>query len=165
VLLGNIKSLIPMSELGRHDHLFTGVLVPESALRLVRVGEGLYALIALLLWMGLPLPPHGTEWVASVHLLGTTILALVLVWRARVPSRRVWLAAAALAAWVLVVTLWSIGSALPAFRRAGSGAASIPILVVASLPGIAQLLVASGLYRSRALITGRGGGETTVPAS
>lgn len=57
--------------------------MPEhrAARRVLRWSEALYAVVALLVALGLPMPPHGREWVALAFWYGTAALAAVLAWR------------------------------------------------------------------------------------
>lgn len=128
--------------------------------RLVRAGETLYAAVALLLWLGLPFPPRRPELAPWLDLSITAVAAAVLAWRASALSRRGWWAAAVLSAWVLVPGLFTLGRVLGSAGSLGPG--QLPSYAIASLTFVAQLLVAMGLYWSRALRTDASPGATVA---
>ena len=121
----------------------------SPALRIARIAESVYALIAFLFMLALPLPPQGAALLAWVHLLGTSLLAATLAWRLRRPSRATWLIAALLAAYVMLQAIPIAGEALAAWR--GQAVARAGGEAVVLLPAGCQLVVAICLYRVRAL--------------
>ena len=51
-------------------------MTTSTALRIARYAEGVYAAIAIVLALGVPLPPRGTGIVLFAHWIGTSLLAL-----------------------------------------------------------------------------------------
>ena len=71
------------------------------ALRVARIAEGVYAVIAMVLAFGMPLPPRGPGVVLFAHWLGTALLAGAIAMRLGRPNRQTWYVAALLAGYVL----------------------------------------------------------------
>ena len=76
-------------------------MTTSTALRIARYAEGVYAAIAIVLALGVPLPPRGTGIVLFAHWIGTALLAAAICLRLGRPNRQVWYVAALLSAYVL----------------------------------------------------------------
>jgi hypothetical protein len=120
---------------------------PPARWRAIRIAEGLYAVVALALWSFLPMRPNGAEWFAWLNLLSTAIVALLLAWRLRRPTRALTIAAAVLSGWVLLNAAFSVPRMLAMVP--GAGPAVVLSFGVASLIWLTQLGVAVLLWRRR----------------
>ena len=76
-------------------------MTTSTALRIARYAEGVYAAIAIVLALGVPLPPRGTGIVLFAHWIGTSLLAAAICLRLGRPNRQTWYVAALLSAYVL----------------------------------------------------------------
>ena len=131
-----------------------------------RAAETTYAVVCLFLWLGLPLPP-GSDWPTSLYLGGTAIAAAVLAWLPRRPTSNVWYGAVGLSALVIATQLLRLPALIdfaqgelttPAIVYATDGVTVFEgskvaafIIVLGSLPLLAQLAVALCCYRLRHL--------------
>lgn len=122
------------------------------ALRVARIAEAVYAIVAIVLAFGLPLPPRGPGVVLFAHWLGTALLAGAISLRLGRPNRQTWYVAALLAAYVLfnaVIAVWRmIGPESDTLGRPATVALAIGALLWAT-----QLVVAACLYYGRELRT------------
>ena len=124
----------------------------DAALRVLGFAEAFYALVAVVLAFGLPLPPRGPGVVLFAHYLGTALLAAAITLRVRRPNRQMWYVAALLAGYVLfnaVVAVW---------RMVGPGAGALGspttiALAVGEYLWLTQILAAFALYAARELRT------------
>jgi len=73
-----------------------------------------YAAIALVLALGLPLPPRGPNTVLFAHWIGTAVLAAAISFRLGRPNRQTWYVAALLCGYVLLNSV--IAVSLPGDR-------------------------------------------------
>ena len=122
------------------------------ALRVARVAEAVYAVIAFVLALGLPLPPRNEGIVLFAHWIGTALLAAAIAFRLGRPNRQTWYVAALLAGYVLFNAVVAIAR----FFEAGGRSLGMPaagILGVGALLWLTQVVVAVCLYRARALRT------------
>src|SRR6476620_6977543 len=71
------------------------------ALRVARIAEAVYAVVAGVLAFALPLPPRGPTVVLFAHWLGTSLLAAAICLRLGRPNKQTWYVAALLSAYVL----------------------------------------------------------------
>jgi hypothetical protein len=122
------------------------------AVRIARYAETLYAVIALMLAFGLPLPPRGQGVVLFAHWLGTALLAGAIALRLGRPNRQTWYVAALLAGYVLFNAVVAIT------RMVGPASASLArpatmALVVGAVLWVTQAIVAVCLYHARELRT------------
>src|SRR5215213_1713933 len=69
---------------------------------MARYAEIVYAAIALVLALGLPLPPRGPNTVLFAHWIGTAVLAAAIGFRLGRPNRQTWYVAALLCGYVLL---------------------------------------------------------------
>jgi peptidoglycan/LPS O-acetylase OafA/YrhL len=122
------------------------------ALRVARYAEGRYAVIALVLAVGLPLPPRGQGVVLFAHWIGTAVLAAAIAFRLGRPNKQTWYVAAILAFYVL------FNAAVAIVRMAGPGASALgqptwQALGVGGVLWLTQAVVAVCLYQARELRT------------
>ena len=122
------------------------------ALRVARYAEAVYAVIALVLAIGLPLPPRGQGVVLFAHWIGTALLAAAIAFRLGRPNKQTWYVAALLAFYVLFNAAVAISRLVgpdattlgrPTFQAVGVGAAL----------WLTQVVVAVCLYQARQLRT------------
>jgi peptidoglycan/LPS O-acetylase OafA/YrhL len=122
----------------------------SPALRIARYAEGVYALVALVLAVGLPLPPRGQGVVLFAHWIGTALLATAIAFRLGRPNKQTWYIAALLAGYVLfnavVAIVRMLGPSASTLGRPTSLA-----LVVGALLWVTQIIVAVCLYEAREL--------------
>jgi peptidoglycan/LPS O-acetylase OafA/YrhL len=122
------------------------------ALRVARIAETVYAVVAMVLAFGLPLPPRGPGVVLFAHWLGTALLAGAIALRLGRPNKQTWYVAALLAAYILfnaaVATLRMLGPDASALGRPATLALLIGVLLWAT-----QAVVAACLYVARELRT------------
>lgn len=125
------------------------------ALRIARYAEAVYAIVALVLALGLPLPPRGPGIVLFAHWLGTALLAAAIALRLGRPNRQTWYVAALLSAYVLFNAVVAIARLVdPALAPGGSlGMPTIQALAVGALLWLTQVVVAVCLYQARELRT------------
>lgn len=107
--------------------------------------------MATLMSLSLPWPPPAGLRLAWVHWTATAVIAAVLAFRLRRPSRGAWFAAAGLSAYVGVNVFWLVIAAKN-LRQASPGALLSAAFFV--LPWILQQVVAVACWRSRALRLG-----------
>jgi len=122
------------------------------ALRVARVAEVLYAVVAVVLAFGIPLPPRGPGMVLFAHWLGTALLAAAIALRLGRPNRQTWYVAALLAAYVL----FNAGVALARLLGPESATLGRPGVLAVGVGGIlwiTQIVVAGCLYQARELRT------------
>lgn len=122
------------------------VHVHKPGAALIRTGEFCYAAIAVVFWLFLPFPPTASELFASTNLALSAGVALMLGWRARALSPRLWWTALALCVWVLAIAshrVWHFVTDAPPTMT------SIVSIALASLCWFSQLVVALGLRRAR----------------
>ena len=122
------------------------------ALRIARYAEAGYAALALVLALGVPLPPRGQGIVLFAHWIGTALLAGAIALRLGRPNRQTWYVAALLAGYVLFNAVVALG------RMLGPDAATLgrptPVaLTVGALLWLTQIVVAMCLYQARELRT------------
>jgi len=123
-----------------------------AALRIARIAEAVYAVVALVLAFSLPLPPRGTGLVLFAHWMGTALLAGAIALRLGRPNRQTWYVAAILAGYILFNAVVAI------VRLAGPESNSLGrpatlALLVGGLLWITQVVVAACLYQARELRT------------
>ena len=122
------------------------------ALRVARYAEAIYAVVAMILAFGLPLPPQGQGVVLFAHWLGTALLAAAVCLRLGRPNRQTWYVGALLAGYVL------FNAAVAILRMVGPEASSLgrpatAALAVGALLWLTQAIVAVCLYHARELRT------------
>jgi len=122
------------------------------ALRVARYAEALYAVVAIILAFGLPLPPRGPGIVLFAHWLGTALLSAAICLRLGRPNRQTWYVAALLAGYVL------FNAAVAILRLVGPssttlGRPTLAALGVGGLLWVTQLVVAACLYQAREVRT------------
>ena len=123
-----------------------------TALRVARVAEVAYAIVALVLAFGIPLPPRGPGVVLFAHFLGTALLAAAIALRLGRPNRQTWYVAALLAGYVL----FNAGVALARLLGSQSSALGRPGVLafgVGAFLWLTQIVVAGCLYQARELRT------------
>ena len=122
------------------------------ALRIARYAEAVYAIIAVVLAFGLPLPPRGPGVVLFAHWIGTALLAGAICLRLGRPNRQTWYVAALLSGYVLfnavVAIVRLVGPDAATLGRPGALA-----LGVGALLWLTQVVVALCLYHARELRT------------
>lgn len=117
---------------------------------MARYAEAVYAIIAMVLAFGLPLPPRGPAVVLFAHWLGTALLAGAIAMRLGRPNRQTWYVAALLAGYVLFNTVIAIARMVgPESESLGRPATAA--LVVGAVLSVAQIVVAVCLYYAREL--------------
>ena len=112
----------------------------------------MYAAIAFVLAIGLPLPPRGQGVVLFAHWIGTALLAAAIAFRLGKPNKQTWYVAALLAFYVL------FNAAIAIVRMAGPdtpalGRPTIQAIGVGALLWLTQVVVAVCLYQARELRT------------
>jgi peptidoglycan/LPS O-acetylase OafA/YrhL len=123
-----------------------------AALRIARYAEALYAAIAVVLALGLRLPPRGPDTVLFAHWIGTALLAAAICVRLGRPNRQTWYIAALLSGYVLLNALTAILRLVGPDAEALGRPAAIA-LVVGALLWVTQIVVAVCLYHARELRT------------
>jgi hypothetical protein len=118
------------------------------ALRTARYAEALYAVVAMVLAFGLPLPPQGPGVVLFAHWLGTALLSAAICLRLGRPNRQTWYVAALLAGYVLFNAVVAIVR-LVGPESATLGRPTVAALGVGGLLWVTQLVVAVCLYQAR----------------
>ena len=130
-----------------------------TAVRVARVAEVAYAIVAVVLAFGLPWPPRGQGIVLFSHWLGTALLAAAIALRLGRPNRQTWYVAAVLCSYVLfnavVALLRLIGAASGGIGRPNALALGVGVLLWAT-----QAAVAVCLYSARELRTMPGPART-----
>lgn len=122
------------------------------ALRVARIAEGIYAVVATVLAFGLPLPPRGSGAVLFAHWLGTALLAGAICLRLARPNRQTWYVAALLAFYVLFNAVVAVGRML-APQADVLARPTILALGVGALLWVTQIIVAVCLYYAREVRT------------
>ena len=122
------------------------------ALRIARYAEAIYAVVAIILAFGLPLPPRGPGIVLFAHWLGTALLSAAICLRLGRPNRQTWYVAALLAGYVLFNAVVAIVR-LVGPESATLGRPTLAALGVGGLLWVTQLVVAVCLYQARELRT------------
>ena len=127
-------------------------MTTNTALRIARYAEGVYAAVAIVLAFGVQFPPRGPGMVLFVHWIGTALLAGAICLRLGRPNRQVWYVAALLSAYVLFNAV--VGRA----GRRGAGAAAVGRPGGRARAGgarvlVTQIVVATCLYEARELRT------------
>ena len=116
-----------------------------------RPAEAVFALFALFFASGLPIPPaDGYTLYLAVHWYGMAAIALLLIWALRHPTRRAWVAAAALSAYFLVSAALGWRPLVEAARGRPAPAVTIAVVIFA-VPVLAQAAVAVACWQSRRL--------------
>ena len=123
-----------------------------QSVRIARYAEGAYAAIAVVLALGLPLPPRGQGMVLFAHWIGTALLAAAICLRLGRPNRQTWYIAALLASYV------SFNAVVALARLVGPAAGSLvrpaaTALIVGAAIWATQIIVAVCLYNARELRT------------
>ena len=127
-------------------------MTTNTALRIARYAEGVYAAVAIVLAFGVQFPPRGPGVVLFVHWIGTALLAGAICLRLGRPNRQVWYVAALLSAYVLFNAVVAIARLLgPA--SATLGRPGVLALAVGALLLVTQIVVATCLYEARELRT------------
>ena len=127
-------------------------MTTNTALRIARYAEGVYAAVAIVLAFGVQFPPRGPGMVLFVHWIGTALLAGAICLRLGRPNRQVWYVAALLSAYVLFNAVVAIARLLgPA--SATLGRPGVLALAVGALLLVTQIVVATCLYEARELRT------------
>ena len=127
-------------------------MTTAAALRVARVAEIVYAIIAVVLAFGISLPPRGTGMVLFAHFLGTALLAGAIALRLGRPNRQTWYVAALLAAYVL----FNAGVALARLLGPESATLGRPgalAIGVGAIQWLTQIVVAGCLYQAREIRT------------
>lgn len=124
-------------------------------LRDARWPEAFFAVIALYLALGVPIPPpDGQAMYSLVHWYGMVGLAVGLVFALRRPSRVTWAVAVGLSAYFLFNVLWGL-SAWRAITESPAAQYSGPAIVlsymIAGSAALAQLVVALLCWRARSI--------------
>lgn len=127
-------------------------MTTNAALRIARYAEAVYAAIAVVLALGLPLPPRGAGMALFAHWIGTALLAAAICLRLNRPNRQTWYVAAFLSAYVLFNAVVAIAR-LVGPESATLGRPGTLALAVGALLAVTQLVVAFCLYQSRELRT------------
>ena len=127
-------------------------MTTNAALRIARYAEAVYAAIAVVLALGLPLPPRGAGMALFAHWIGTALLAAAICLRLNRPNRQTWYVAAFLSAYVLFNAVVAIAR-LVGPESATLGRPGILALAVGALLAVTQLVVAFCLHQSRELRT------------
>lgn len=124
----------------------------SPAVRVARYAESTYAIIALVLAVGLPLPPRGQGVVLFAHWIGTALLAAAIAVRLGRPNKQTWYIAALLAGYVLfnavVAIVRMLGTNSSTLGRPTTLALGIGVLL-----WVTQIVVAVCLYEARELRT------------
>jgi peptidoglycan/LPS O-acetylase OafA/YrhL len=127
-------------------------LTTNAALRIARYAEAVYAAIAVVLAVGLPLPPRGQNVVLFAHWIGTALLAAAICLRLKRPNRQTWYVAAILSGYVLFNAVVAIAR-LVGPESATLGRPGALALAVGALLAATQIVVAFCLYQARELRT------------
>jgi len=123
-----------------------------APLRIARYAEAVYAAIAVVLALGLRLPPRGPDTVLFAHWIGTALLAAAICVRLGRPNRQTWYIAALLSGYVLLNALTAI-LRLVGPNADALGRPAVIALVVGALLWVTQIVVAVCLYYARELRT------------
>jgi peptidoglycan/LPS O-acetylase OafA/YrhL len=116
------------------------------------LAELVYAIVAVVLAFGIPLPPRGPGMVLFAHWLGTALLAGAIALRLARPNRQTWYVAALLAGYVL----FNAGVALARLLGPESATLGRPGLLavgVGAILWVTQIIVAGCLYQAREIRT------------
>lgn len=127
-------------------------MTTTTALRVARLAELVYAIVAVVLAFGIPLPPRGPGMVLFAHWLGTALLAGAIALRLARPNRQTWYVAALLAGYVL----FNAGVALARLLGPESATLGRPGLLavgVGAILWVTQIIVAGCLYQAREIRT------------
>ena len=127
-------------------------MTTSAALRIARYAEAVYAAIAVVLAVGLPLPPRGQNVVLFAHWIGTALLAAAICLRLKRPNRQTWYVAALLSGYVLFNAVVAIAR-LVGPESATLGRPAALALAVAAVLAVTQIVVAFCLYQARELRT------------
>jgi hypothetical protein len=122
------------------------------ALRIARYAEASYAAIAVVLALGLRLPPRGPDTVLFAHWIGTALLAAAICFRLGRPNRQTWYIAALLSGYVLLNAVTTVVRLVGPDAEA-LGKPAVIALVVGALLWVTQIVVAACLYVARELRT------------
>ena len=125
-------------------------MTTTTALRIARVAEVVYAIIALVLAFGMPLPPRGPGVVLFAHWLGTALLAGAIALRLGRPNRQTWYVAALLAGYVLFNAVVALSRMLGP-ESAALGRPGVLAIGVGGVLWVTQIIVAGCLYQAREL--------------
>ena len=123
-----------------------------TALRVARVAEVAYAIVAVVLAFGIPLPPRGPGVVLFAHFLGTALLAAAIALRLGRPNRQTWYVAAVLAGYVLFNAAVALARLLGP-ESSALGRPGVVAMGVGAFQWLTQIVVAAGLYQARELRT------------
>ena len=127
-------------------------MTTTTALRVARLAELVYAIVAVVLAFGIPLPPRGPGMVLFAHWLGTALLAGAIALRLARPNRQTWYVAALLAGYVL----FNAGVALARLLGPESATLGRPGFLavgVGAILWVTQIIVAGCLYQAREIRT------------
>jgi hypothetical protein len=124
----------------------------QRAIRIARYAEVAYAAIALVLALGLRLPPRGPDTVLFAHWIGTSVLAAAISFRLGRPNRQTWYIAALLCGYVLLNSVIAVVRLLGP-EAAALGRPAAVSLAVGALVAITQIVVGICLYQARELRT------------
>jgi peptidoglycan/LPS O-acetylase OafA/YrhL len=127
-------------------------LTTNAALRIARYAEAVYAAVAAVLAVGLPMPPRGQNVVLFAHWIGTALLAAAVCLRLKRPNRQTWYVAAILSGYVLFNAVVAIAR-LVGPESATLGRPGALALAVGALLALTQVIVAICLYQARELRT------------
>ncbi len=127
-------------------------MTTSTALRIARYAEGVYAAIAIVLAVGVPLPPRGPGIVLFAHWIGTSLLAAAICLRLGRPNRQTWYVAALLSAYVLFNAVVAIARLLGP-ESTTLGRPGTLALAVGAVLMVTQIVVATCLYEARELRT------------
>ena len=127
-------------------------MTTSTALRIARYAEGVYAAIAIVLAVGVPLPPRGPGIVLFAHWIGTSLLAAAVCLRLGRPNRQTWYVAALLSAYVLFNAVVAIARLLGP-ESTTLGRPGTLALAVGAVLMVTQIVVATCLYEARELRT------------
>ena len=127
-------------------------MTTSTALRIARYAEGVYAAIALVLAVGVPLPPRGPGIVLFAHWIGTSLLAAAICLRLGRPNRQTWYVAALLSAYVLFNAVVAVARLLGQ-EPATLGRPGALAIAVGAVLMVTQIVVATCLYEARELRT------------
>ena len=125
-------------------------MTTTTALRIARVAEVVYAIIAVVLALGMPLPPRGPGVVLFAHWLGTALLAGAIALRLGRPNRQTWYVAALLAGYVLFNAVVALARMLGP-ESAALGRPGVLAIGIGGVLWVTQIIVAGCLYQAREL--------------
>ena len=125
-------------------------MTTTTALRIARVAEVVYAIIAVVLAFGMPLPPRGPGVVLFAHWLGTALLAGAIALRLGRPNRQTWYVAALLAGYVLFNAVVALARMLGP-ESAALGRPGVLAIGIGGVLWVTQIIVAGCLYQAREL--------------